>query len=75
MERTGGRAERTDQLMRLGYRIPEKLAEAPEYPRAMAQFDWSSQEGWYHATKNVGRKVSFFVMDLHENYYTFGECF
>jgi len=57
LERTGGRAERQDQLKRLGYRIPEELAEAPEYPKAMAPLDWSAQDGWFNATKNVGRKA------------------
>ena len=56
--RTGGRAERSDQLLRLGYRTPEDLATAPEYPRAIGALEWGAAPAGWAAVKTLGAQAT-----------------
>ena len=39
-----------DRILRLGFQLPETLAQAPFYPAVVSAMDWSAMPKWYAAT-------------------------
>jgi len=50
--------DHNDQILRLGFQLPETLAQAPYYSAVQSAMDWSAMPKWYAATNLMDNKTT-----------------